>query len=368
MAENKVKIGFIGVGNIFKQYMQGVGMYPILEVAMLADLNVELAKQKAAEYNVPKAGTVEELLADPEIELVINLTIPNVHSAVSIAAINSGKHVYCEKPLGVTREEGKAVIDAAKAKGVLVGCAPDTFLGGGLQTCRYLIDSGEIGTPVAATAFMLSHGPESWHPNPFFYYAKGGGPVLDMGPYYLTALVHLLGPAQRMAASTRMSFPERTATSQLHNGKKIPVEVSTHSAGVIDFAAGTIVTMIMSFDIWAHNMPRIEIYGSEGSLSVPDPNTFGGPVLIRKAGESEWREVPLTHESKMLRGVGPADMAYAIRTGRPHRASGELAYHVLDMMVAFDEASEQGKFITLSSTCQQPAALPAGLALGQLDS
>ncbi|MBX3080663.1 MAG: Gfo/Idh/MocA family oxidoreductase [Anaerolineae bacterium] len=367
MAENKVKIGFIGVGNIHKQYMQGVGMYPILEVAMLADLNVELAKQKAAEYNVPKAGSVEEMLADPEIELVINLTIPNVHSAVSIAAINAGKHVYSEKPLGVTRAEGKAVIDAANAKGVLVGCAPDTFLGGGLQTCRYLIDSGAIGTPVAATAFMAGHGPESWHPNPFFYYAKGGGPVLDMGPYYLTALVHLLGPARRMAASTRMTFPERIATSQMHNGTKIPVEVTTHSTSVIDFQSGAIATMIMSFDIWAHHLPRIEIYGSEGTLSVPDPNTFGGPVSIKKAGESDWHEFALTHESKMLRGVGPADMAYAIRTGRPHRASGQMAYHVLDMMCAFDDSSEQGKHITLSTTCDQPAALPMGLALGQLD-
>jgi predicted dehydrogenase len=240
-------------------------------------------------------------------------------------------------------------------------------LGGGIQTCRRLIDEGVIGVPVAATAFMVGHGPESWHPNPFFYYQIGGGPMLDMGPYYLTALITLLGPIRRVTGSTRISFPERVATSEAHFGKRIAVEVATHVAGTIDFVSGAIGTIITSFDIWAANLPRIEIYGSEGSLSVPDPNTFGGVVQVRRAEDSAWRDVALTHSAEVGRGIGVADMAYAILSGRPHRANGDLAYHVLDVMHAFEDASERGRHIEIASTCVQPAALPIGLPAGQLD-
>jgi predicted dehydrogenase len=284
-----------------------------------------------------------------------------------VAAAQAGKEVFCEKPLALTREQAAAMLTLARHKRLCVGCAPDTFMGAGIQTCRKLIDDGWIGQPVAATAFMLSHGPESWHPNPFFFYQPGAGPLFDMGPYYLTALVSLLGPVRRVTASARASFPERIATSKEHYGERIPVNTATHVAGVLDFASGVVGTLIMSFDVWAHTLPRIEIYGSEGSLAVPDPNTFGGPVLVRRAGDRDWREAPLTHNPDTGRGIGPADLAYAARSGRPHRASGDLAYHVLDLMHAFLEASESGQHIVVQSTCTRPAPLPMGLLPGTLD-
>jgi predicted dehydrogenase len=250
----------------------------------------------------------------------------------------------------------------------LLGCAPDTFFGGGIQTCRKLIDDGWIGQPVAATAFMTCHGHESWHPDPEFYYEVGGGPMLDMGPYYLTALVNLMGPIKRVTGSTRITFPERVITSQPKYGKRIKVEAATHVAGVMDFAGGAVGTIITSFDIWFANLPRIEVYGTEGSLSVPDPNTFGGPVRVRRAGAQEWNDIPLTHGyTENSRGIGVADMAYALTSGRPHRASGDLAYHVLDVMEAFEDASRTGRHVEVTSGCIQPAALPMGLRPGELD-
>jgi predicted dehydrogenase len=364
----KIKVGLIGGGNISNQYVKGLRAFKILDLAAVSDIDLERAKAKAAEHGIPKAYSPEELLADPEIQIAINLTVPAAHAEVSLAVIEAGKSVYSEKPLAITREDGKRIVDNAKAKGVLVGCAPDTFLGGGLQTCRRIIDDGLIGTPVAATAFMVGHGPESWHPNPFFYYKVGGGPMFDMGPYYLTALIHLMGSIRRVTASTRASFPERIATSAALNGQRIPVEVNTHVAGLLDFTAGPIVTIITSFDTWGHHLPRIEIYGSEGTLSVPDPNTFTGPVYLQRANEKEWQEVPLTHDVNVLRGIGVADMAYALTYRRPHRASGDLAYHVLDVMHCFDEASNEGRHILVQSDVQQPAPLPLDLPTGELDS
>ncbi len=363
---NKVNVGIIGCGNISDRYFQWCAKFDILNVAACADIDLSRAQAKAEQYGV-KACTVEELLADPEIEIVINLTIPQAHTSVDLAAIAVGKHVHSEKPLALNREDGRKILEAAKEKGVLVGCAPDTFLGGGLQTCRKLIDEGWIGTPVAATAFMVGHGHESWHPSPEFYYKAGGGPMLDMGPYYLTALVHLLGPVRRVTGSSKTTFPQRTITSQPLYGTVIDVEVTTHLATVLDFASGAVGTMIMSFDVWSHNLPRIEIYGSEGSLCVPDPNHFRGPVKIRRAGAEDWSEIPLTHSSDVERGIGVADMAYAIRSGRPHRASGDLAYHVLDVMLAVDDASQSGRHIDIASTVERPAPLPMGLMQGQLD-
>jgi len=306
------------------------------------------------------------LLADREIQIVVNLTVPKAHTEISLAAIGAGKHVYSEKPLAVTREEGRKVLAAAEEKGVLVGCAPDTFLGGGHQTCRKLIDDGWIGEPVAAVAFVTDHGPESWHPNPDFFYQMGGGPMFDNGPYCLTALINLLGPVRRVTGSARISFPERVATSELHRGRRIPVEVPTHVAGVVDFVGGPVGTIIASFDIWAANLPYIEVYGSEGSLSMRAPG-FRGPVLIRRAGADEWSEVPLTHSAEVDRGIGVADMAYAVAYSRPHRASGELAYHVLDIMQAFGEASRSGRHVEIESRCSRPEPLPLGLRAGTLD-
>jgi predicted dehydrogenase len=366
---NKVKVGIIGCGNISSIYMKNCStMFEILDLVACADIDMERAEAKAAEFNIPKASTVAELLADPEIEIVINLTIPKAHAEVCLAALEAGKNVHVEKPLAITREDGQKILNLAKENGLLVGAAPDTFLGGGIQTCRKIIDDGWIGEPVAATAFMTCHGHESWHPDPEFYYKIGGGPMFDMGPYYLTALVNLIGPVKRVTGSARITFPERTITSKPKYGTKVTVDTPTHVAGVMDFENGAIGTIITSFDVWAAQLPRIEIYGTHGSISVPDPNGFGGPVLVKRYNAVGWSEVQLTHGyAENSRGIGVADMAYAIRTGRPHRASGELAFHVLDLMHAFHDASREGKHHEVKSTCKRPAALPLNLRNGTLD-
>jgi predicted dehydrogenase len=335
--------------------------FGILDVVACADLDLARARARAAEFGVPRACRVEELLAEPEIEIVVNLTIPRAHGEVALAALEAGKCVYNEKPLAVSRAEGRRLVETARQRGLVVGCAPDTFLGAGLQTCRKIIDDGQIGEPVAATAFMMSHGHESWHPDPAFYYQPGGGPMFDMGPYYLTALVSLIGPVRRVTGATRITFPERTITSQPHDGETITVNTATHVTGLMDFANGAIGTIITTFDVWAASLPRMEIYGTQGSLSVPDPNGFGGPARVQRLGElGAWREVPLTHDYLDNRGIGVADMAYALRTGRSPRASGEMAYHVLDIMQAFEDASREGRHIELTSTCRRPAPLPLG--------
>ncbi|BCX05824.1 MAG: oxidoreductase [Candidatus Roseilinea sp.] len=363
----QVNVGIIGCGNISPVYFRACKSLEILRLVGCADLDMARAESRAHEFDT-RAFSVESLLAHPDVQIVINLTIPKAHGEVGIAALEAGKSVYNEKPLALSREEAQRMLALAREKGLRVGGAPDTFMGAGIQTCRKLIDEGAIGQPVAATAFMLCHGHESWHPDPEFYYQPGGGPMFDMGPYYLTALVTLIGPVQRVTGSARITFPERTITSQPKHGQKIAVRVPTHVAGVLDFASGAIGTIVTSFDVWTQSMPCIEIYGSEGSLQVPDPNTFGGPVRIAKAGEKDWTDVPLTHAySKQSRGLGVADMAYAIQSGRPHRANGELTYHVLDIMHAIHEASAEGRHIHLESTCERPAPLPAGLREGVLD-
>lgn len=358
---DKVNVGVIGCGNISGIYLKNCTKFDILNVAACADLDLSRAQAKAAEYGIPRAVPVADLLADPAIDLIINLTIPNAHADVAMAAVEAGKSVYNEKPLTIRREEAKALLAAAAAKGVLVGGAPDTFLGAGLQTCRKLIDDGAIGRPVAATAFMVCHGHESWHPDPEFYYKVGGGPMFDMGPYYLTALVSLMGPVRRVAGATQITFPQRTITSQPKAGTSITVEVPTHVTGLLEFAGGAIGTVITSFDVWASDLPLIEIHGTEGSLSVPDPNGFGGVVRVRCTGEKTWRSVPLTHGyAENSRGLGVADMAYALRTGAHHRANGDLTYHVLDIMHAVHDSAAQGQRITLESTCARPEPFPVG--------
>jgi predicted dehydrogenase len=367
MTIKKAKVGIVGCGNISGIYFKNGKWLEAIDIVACADLIPERAQARAAEFDVPRACMVQELLADPEIDIVLNLTIPIAHAEVALAALEAGKSVYNEKPLAIKREDARKMLDLAKAKGLRVGGAPDTFLGAGLQTCRKLIEDGAIGTPIAATAFMMGHGHESWHPDPAFYYKVGGGPMFDMGPYYLTALVSLIGPVKRVTGSARITFPERTITSQPKNGTKITVDVPTHVAGVMDFENGAIGTIITSFDVWSHHMPFIEIYGTEGSMSVPDPNGFGGPVLVRRADEKEWTEAPLTHiYSENSRGLGVADMAYGLRSGRPHRACGQLAYHVLDIMHAFHDASREGRHIELTSG-YRPAPLPVGLEYGKLD-
>lgn len=367
-ASRRLKVGIIGCGNILKAYVNGCRQFAILDLVACADIDHAKAEAAAKEHGIPQALSTNALLSDPAIDLVINLTIPAAHAEVSLAAIRANKHVHSEKPLAITREEGQAILQAAKEQGVRVGCAPDTFLGGGLQTARKLIDDGAIGRPVAAVAFMMAHGPEHWHPNPDFFYEVGAGPVFDMGPYYLTALVHLLGPVKRVTASTTAAFKKREITNPNNRtGEMIPVEVSTHAAGILDFASGAVGTLIFSWDVWKTNLPRIEIYGTEGSLIVPDPNTFKGPVQIQVGRDGDWQVVPIEYPEDIWRGIGAADMAHALVSGRAHRASGDLAYHVLDLMHALDDASQKGAHIRIETALKQPPLLPLGLPPGVLD-
>ena len=365
--KDRVGIGIIGCGAIFPAYVEGSRQFPILELVAVADLDMARARERAREFEIPKVLTVDELLRDPDIEIVVNLTVPQAHAPLNIAALKAGKHAYCEKPLGMTRDEVVESVEVARARGLRIGSAPDTFLGSGIQTARKAIDEGLIGDPIGATAFWLSHGHESWHPSPAFYYLKGGGPMFDMGPYYLTALVNLLGPARRVSGSTRITFPTRTITSEPLKGTVVEVEIPTHVAGTVDFDNGAIASVMVSFDIWANTLPRIEIHGTEGSLSVPDPNHFSGEVKFKGPDSEDWEQVECTHRDDCGRGIGVADLAMAVQSGRRHRANGDLAAHIVDIMQAFGESSDTGKHIELVTRCEQPAALPSNLAAGELD-
>lgn len=340
-------VGIIGCGNIAPQYVKGVGMFPgDVKIVACADLIPEKAQVLAQDHDFA-AMTIDELLGNNSVNIVLNLTTPEAHSSVSLQILGAGKHVYVEKPLALNRTDAHKVLEKASENNLRVGCAPDTFLGAGGQTSRKAIDDNRIGRPVAATAFLAIPGHESWHPNPGFYYSSGGGPMLDMGPYYLTALVNLLGPMRRVAAFASRSRDERIAQHESIRGQRIPVTINTHLAGTIEFASGAIATVITSFDVWQHNLPRIEIYGTDGTLSIPDPNGFGGEVRLWKASTAQWESVELLEGADYLRGVGVADMARGIMTNRPHRASGELAYHVLDAMLAFEESALESKYVEL---------------------
>lgn len=366
MASGKLKVGVVGCGNISGIYLTNAAKMSRLEVVACADAVEARAVEKAREHGVARACSFDEMLADEAVECVLNLTVPRAHHEVAARAVAAGKHVYNEKPLCVRRDEAAGLLAEASRRGVRVGCAPDTFLGAGLQTCRELIDSGAIGRPVAATANMICRGHESWHPDPAFYYQAGGGPMLDMGPYYLTALVTLIGPVKRVRGLASTTFASRTITSRPRKGETISVEVPTHVVGLLEFgagaepgghAAGTITT---SFDVWASHAPLLEIHGTEGSLSLPDPNGFGGPVRVWTAGKREWTDVPVTRPyAENSRGLGLADMAEAIATGRPHRASGELAMHVLDIMESIHQAGRTGGAVELGTSCDRPAPLGA---------
>ncbi len=359
-----MKAGVIGCGNISSVYFENLGTrYSNVEVIACADLDPAKARGSADRSGVPAALTAEQLLAEADVELLINLTNPGAHAEVSMAALEAGKHVYSEKPLSVERADGRAIMDTAEAKGLAVGCAPDTVLGSGIQTCRKIIDEGRIGEPVAATAFMMSRGHESWHPSPEFFYRAGGGPMFDMGPYYLSALVTLLGPVSRVTGSHRKSFDRREITSMPKRGQTIDVEVSTHVAGVLDFASGAIGTIITSFDVQGASLPRIEVYGSEGTLCVPDPNRFDGPVSVIEGRDKAPTSVPPAFPAGD-RGLGVAEMAWAVRNGRTPRASGALALHVLDVMHAVHEASDRGAHVRTTTGCERPTAMAHGLPEG----
>ncbi len=366
----KVQVGLIGCGAISGAYLKYAQYFPILQVAACADLNMDAARYRATEFGVPKVCSVEELFKDDEIDIVLNLTIPKAHVPVSLAAIRAGKHVYCEKPLGVNRAEGKKVIDAARKKSVRVGCAPDTFMGAGIQTARKLIDDGAIGRPIAFTAFMMGPGHESWHPNPQFYYDVGGGPMLDMGPYYLTALLNLLGPVKRITGAASIAIPNRTVTSPPKFGTKIKVHTPDHICGTMEFVSGAVGTIITSF---ATRFPSydgkqpITIYGTDATIRVPDPNQFDGPVHIRKKEDPDWIAVSHAFPVNYGRALGLADMAQAIRSKRKHRASGDLGFAVLDLMQGFLDSSKSGKAYKPVAKFARTDPMRADLPFGQLD-
>ena len=348
-------IGIIGCGSISKAYFTACNRFPFLRVKACADLFPAAAEAKAKEYNC-EAVSIDALLADPEIALVINLTIPVAHAEIDLRIIAAGKHAYSEKPFALNRTEGAAVVAAALAAGVRVGCAPDTCLGAAIQTARALLDQNAIGRVVGFSANMLCGGHESWHPSPEFYYQPGGGPLFDMGPYYLHALITLLGPVTRVTGVTRTTHPTRTITSRPKHGKVVTVEVPTHLVSILEFAGGAVGTLTTSFDIPNGNtLPNLELWGTAGSLQVPDPNGTGGPVRIRRAGDKDWVERNHTHPYREgSRGVGVADLIDALKTGRPHRANDAIALHAVDIMQAIHEASDTGRAITLTTTCDQP--------------
>lgn len=366
MAEPKpMSIGIIGCGDIArKAYIPACKKFPQqLTVAACADIDVERAKAFATEMAIPRGCSVDELLADPAIEMVVNLTVPKAHAPVAMRALEAGKHVYGEKPFALKRSEGEAMVALARKKGLRLGCAPDTVLGCGVQTARKYLDDGLIGKPVGGSAFMLCGGHESWHPSPEFYYEVGGGPMFDMGPYYLHALITLLGPVKRVSGATATTFAKRTITSRAKHGKVMTVEIPTHIVAVLEFTGGALISLTVSFDVkGGHTMPNIELYGTEGSMQVPDPNGTNGPIRIRRAGVHDWVEYNRTHPYKDgSRGVGVADMAQAIRTGRAHRANDAVAMHALDIMQAVHEAAASGRYVELATTCERPAAMRADL-------
>jgi predicted dehydrogenase len=362
----KVKVGVIGCGNISDAYFKASQTFKNLQFTACADQCRQAAEAKAAIYGL-RVLSVEELLADKSIEIVLNLTTPQAHTAINLLALKAGKHTYCEKPFGLDRKSGQQVLQFAEKNQLYTGCAPDTFLGGSHQTCRQLIDNGAIGTPLSGTAFMMCHGHESWHPAPAFYYLKGGGPLFDMGPYYITALVNMLGPVKKVTAINTKGFKTRVATSEKAKGQRMKVEVNTHIAGLLEFVSGAVITLVTSFDVWKHTNHNIEIHGSEGSMRVPDPNCFGGKISIFKSGMPDWEEVvPTFGYLDNMRSIGLADMAESITRQIPCRCSGELAFHVLDVMCALEEASAAGKHIKIKSNCTRPTALPTGLSHGKL--
>lgn len=351
-------IGVVGCGNIAPIYLKNLSQFEDTEVVALADLDPERAKSRATEFGVANTTDFEGLLSNPGVELVLNLTTPLSHFDVAKQALQAGKHVYNEKPLTIDVAEADALLALAKEKGLHIGCAPDTVLGAGIQTCRELIDSGAIGEPLSFQAFMMCPGHESWHPDPEFYYQVGGGPLFDMGPYYVTAIVTLLGPVARVSGAKKKSFAMRTITSEAKRGQMIEVEVPTHLITVMEMGSGVVGQLTTSFDVQSHSMPHIEIYGSEGTLSVPDPNGFGGPVRLRKKGESDWTEIQVDRPyAENSRGLGVLDMVQAIRENRTLRASGQLARHVLAVFHAAHRAPHIGQYVEIEPV-ERPQAMP----------
>ena len=366
----KVKIAMIGAGAISGIYLSNIAkVFKEIELIGVCDLVRERAEKAKAEYGVPKLyETMHDAFKDPDVDIVLNLTRPYEHFEVAKAALLAGKHVYSEKPLGATYEEGKALVELAEKRGLMLGGAPDTFLGAGIQTCRKLIDDGFIGDPVGSACFMICRGHETWHPDPEFYYKFGGGPMLDMGPYYISALVNLLGGVSGVTGVARKTFPTRTITSQPHYGTVVDVDVNTHVTGILEFESGAVGTLFTTFDVHYRGQARFEVYGSKGTLFVPDPNGFGGPVQLYRPENGEIAEMPLLFDYKdNSRAIGLADMAKALVTGRDYRASYKQTLHVLEVMSAFDKSSAAGARYAMETKYTRGKAMKNNPMHGILD-
>ncbi|RNG31579.1 Gfo/Idh/MocA family protein [Streptomyces botrytidirepellens] len=361
MASQSHRIGILGSGNIFGRYVTGLARYPELEIVRVGDIDPARAKQAAADHGIPAWGDDAELYADASVDIIVNLTPPVHHARTIITALESGKHVYVEKPLATTVEEGRAVLEAAARSGRLLGSAPDTFLGSASQTARKAIDDGLIGAPIGASAFIGHSKAETWHPDPRFLFQPGGGPVMDMGPYYVAILVNCLGPIQAISAASRIGAPHRAVTAPGRAVDSIEVTVPTHTAAVLTFASGVLGTAQMSFDVWDSDLPFMEIYGTEGTLSLGNPNHFDGEVRLKRHGDAEWSVLEpvvglfgaVGTKEQARRGLGVRDLADAVE-GDPHRATGSFAFHVLEALCAVEEASQEARVVHLTSTCERP--------------
>ncbi len=359
-----MKIGIIGCGMISDWYFRAAKRFAMIDVSACADLDEVLAGRKGAQYGI-RPVPVDRMLADPDIELAVNLTPPKAHGAVTRKILLAGKHVYSEKPLGLDLSEAKAVLTLAEAKGLRVGCAPDSFFGGAHQAFRQQVDQGVIGDVLSGTVMAMSRGPEKL-PNAPNHYGPGGGPMLDIGPYYVTTLIHALGPVKRVTGFTTKSSATREGGPDTVP-PVYPVEENTHHCGVLEYACGALVTCVASYDVHAHTHPCIELYGTEGGIQMTSPVFFQGSVKVCAKGSAVWRDVenPFSYNAD-ARSIGVADMIESIRAGRKHRASGELAYHALEIMRAFDLSSRTGKSVDIQSTCERPPPLVPGLADGEI--
>ncbi|MFI5664180.1 Gfo/Idh/MocA family protein [Streptomyces sp. NPDC051684] len=354
-----LNVGIVGCGTIVGQYLSSLRRLEGVALVAVADLDAERARAVAKEWDGDvRAVGVDELLAAEDVDLVLNLTVPAAHADIALKAIAAGKHVYGEKPLAATTGEAHTVLESARQAGVVVGCAPDTVLGTGIQTARKAIDDGLVGRPVAATATMVTPGHERWHPNPDFYYAPGGGPLLDMGPYYVTALVTLLGPVASVIGAASRPRPEREIGSGSRAGERVPVSVDTHVTGVLVHESGALSTLLVSFDAVATHAANIEVHGPRGTLAVPDPNHFAGDTRLFRLGADAWETLPVSAGYvDSGRGYGIADLAAALPAREP-RASGTLAYHVLDVMESLLASAASGTSVTVSSRAARPESVP----------
>jgi predicted dehydrogenase len=355
MNKAPVNAAIIGAGMISHAYLANLRTCPDVSVVCVADLDPSRAAAVAGEHGVDHCGAPASALARDDVEIVINLTTPAAHAEVTQAALEADKHVYSEKPLAISLDDGRRLMAAAAERNLRIGCAPDTVLGAGIQSAVRAIDGGVIGTPVAAATASQSFGPESWHPNPEFFFQAGAGPLFDIGPYYLSALVAMLGSAQRVAASARQARQERVIGSGPKAGTRFPVEVPTHVNALIEFESGVSAASTFSFDSTLQRR-MIEVVGTEGTLSVPDPNQFDGAVRVMRAGEDAWSDRPV-QGSSLGRGIGVVDLAQAIRAGREHRASGHTALHVLELMTAIIESADSGQFRAVNSRVDRPEPL-----------